>query len=61
VNVAARIVGFARPGTTVISKSVAESLPDSIPLSSIRAPSLKGVGRVKLFKVNDPAPEGTRS
>ena len=53
VNVAARIVGFANPGTTVVSESLLEELgKDSVQYSRIGTQRLKGVGRVKLYKIN---------
>jgi adenylate cyclase len=53
VNVAARITGFARPGTTVVSSSLLDELGDEVQVSRIGNQRLKGVGRISLFKVND--------
>ncbi len=53
VNVAARITGFARPGTTVVSGELLETLPEGdAQVSRIGPQRLKGVGRIPLFKVN---------
>lgn len=52
VNVSARITEFARPGTTVVSGPLLESLePDAVDVSRIGRRRLSGVGRVELFKV----------
>ena len=52
VNVAARIVAFAQPGTTVASDSFVQEVgEDSLHVSRIGGQRLKGVGRVKMFKV----------
>jgi adenylate cyclase len=57
VNVAARIVAFARPGTVVASEELVESVgPENLATSKIGTHRLKGVGRVRLFKINDPDP-----
>lgn len=53
VNVAARITGFARPGTTVVSSSLLKEFgDDEVDVSRIGPQRLKGVGRISLFKVN---------
>lgn len=51
VNVAARLVAFARPGTTVASREMVDALGDAVETSKIGTHRLKGVGRVGLFKV----------
>jgi len=52
VNVAARVTAFALPGTVVVSDGFLGGLPeDSVETSEIRSQRLKGVGRVKLYKV----------
>ena len=51
VNVAARLVAFARPGTTVVSRELLEAVGDDVETSKIGTHRLKGVGRVSLFKV----------
>ena len=51
VNVAARLVAFARPGTTVASQELVDAVDDQIETSKIGTHRLKGVGRVRLFKV----------
>jgi adenylate cyclase len=50
INVAARITAFARPGTTVVSKSLIEKLGD-VDAGKIGSHRLKGVGRVTMFKI----------
>lgn len=53
VNVAARIVAFARPGTTVASQAAIEAVgAETLDTSKVGTHRLKGVGRVKMFKVN---------
>ncbi len=53
VNVAARLVAFARPGTTVVSQELIDAVgADAVETSKIGTHRLKGVGRVRLFKVN---------
>jgi adenylate cyclase len=57
VNVAARLTAFARPSTVVVSKEVVEALPQPAAVSRIGPQRLKGVGSVRLYKVNSyPAP-----
>lgn len=57
VNVAARLVAFARPGTTVVSQELLEAVgEDSVRTSKIGTHRLKGVGRVRMFKVNSLGP-----
>ena len=51
VNVAARLVAFARPGTTVVSQGLVDDVGDELETSRIGTHRLKGVGRVKLHKV----------
>ena len=51
VNVAARLVAFARPGTTVVSQELVEMIEDEVETSKIGTHKLKGVGRIRLFKV----------
>lgn len=61
VNVAARIVAFARPGTVVASEALVDAVGEErIETSKIGTQKLKGVGRVGLFKVREPkSPEET--
>lgn len=52
VNVAARATAFARPGTIVVSRALLESLDRTkVDAGRIGSQRLKGVGRVRLFKV----------
>jgi adenylate cyclase len=52
VNVAARITAFARPGTVVVSEAVVDALEGERERSSPIGPKkLKGVGRIRLYKV----------
>lgn len=56
VNVAARITGFARPGTVVGSEDLLRAVGDGdVVVSRIGSQKLKGVGRVHLFKFHPPA------
>lgn len=58
VNVAARIVAFARPGTTVVSKTLLEGADqERIDVADIGKHKLKGVGQVRLFKVREIQPQ----
>lgn len=58
VNIAARIVAFALPGTTVVSEAMLDQLgPETVETSNIGSHRLKGVGRVKLFKIKEPKTE----
>jgi adenylate cyclase len=50
-NVSARITAFARPGTTVISKEVLESLSGEPDVGRVGSHRLKGVGRVSMYKL----------
>jgi adenylate cyclase len=52
VNVAARLVNFARPGTVVVSKEFLDAIPGETDASHIGKVRLKGVGSVRAFKVN---------
>lgn len=53
VNVAARATAFARAGTIVVTADFAASLAsDSVDLTRLRPPRLKGIGHVRLFKVS---------
>lgn len=57
VNVAARIVAFARPGTTVASQALIDAVgAETLDTSKVGTHRLKGVGRLKMFKVNAIAP-----
>jgi adenylate cyclase len=59
VNTAARITGFARPGTIVASKALLEAVhDDTLSVSKLGAHRLKGVGKVSMYKVrlDDPEP-----
>lgn len=52
VNVAARIVAFARPDTTVISRALLDEVgQDRLEVARIGRQRLKGVGQVALYKV----------
>lgn len=53
INVAARITAFARPGTTVVSKSLFEKVGD-VDAGKVGTHRLKGVGRVSMFKIRTP-------
>ena len=55
VNVAARMVAFARPGTTVVSQELLDEVGKEVETSKIGTHKLKGVGRVRLFKVRGPS------
>jgi adenylate cyclase len=55
VNVAARLVNFARPRTVVVSMEVLDALPSDINASHIGKVRLKGVGSVRAFKVDPSA------
>jgi adenylate cyclase len=52
VNIAARLTGFARPGTVVASEALIEALPQPADTSRIGRQRFKGVGQVRAFKVN---------
>jgi len=52
VNVAARLTGFARPGTVVASAAVIDALDEAVDASHVGKTRLKGVGSVRAFKVN---------
>jgi adenylate cyclase len=51
INVAARITAFARPGTTVISRDVLESMKEEPDVGKVGSHRLKGVGKVSMFKI----------
>jgi adenylate cyclase len=51
VNVAARLVNFARPGTVVVSQGFLDAIPGEPDASHIGKVRLKGVGSVRAFKV----------
>ena len=52
VNTAARITGFARPGTNVVSKAFLEAVNDEeFSVSKLGAHRLKGVGKVPMYKI----------
>lgn len=53
VNVAARITAFAFPGTVVASEAALEAAQGEYRTSKIGTEKLKGVGRVRLFKLKD--------
>lgn len=55
INVAARLTGFARPGTVVVSEELLGSLQTQPETSSIGRTKLKGVGTVRAFKVRSAA------
>jgi adenylate cyclase len=51
INVAARLTGFARPGTVVVSEELLSSLEVEVDTSHLGRSKLKGVGPVRAFKV----------
>lgn len=51
INVAARLTGFARPGTVVVSEELLGALRKEPEASHIGRTKLKGVGTVRAFKV----------
>jgi adenylate cyclase len=52
VNTAARITGFARPGTIVVSKALLDSLDDEeVNVAKLGLHRLKGVGKVAMYKI----------
>ena len=52
VNTAARLTGFARPGTIVVSKSFLGALDDdTLSVAKLGTHRLKGVGKVAMYKV----------
>lgn len=53
VNLASRLVGFARPGTVLIDRSLADQLADddAFALKSLRPRDLKGIGETPMFVV----------
>lgn len=53
VNLASRIVGLALPGSVVVSEDVHDALVDdeSLRWRSLRPRGLKGIGRVRLWRV----------
>jgi adenylate cyclase len=58
VNTAARITGFARPGTIVVSQAFLDPLDDEeLDVGKLGAHRLKGVGKVAMFKVRLHEPE----
>ena len=57
INVAARLTGFARPGTVVVSQAFVDALPGEHQVSHIGKARLKGVGTVRAFKVRPNPPE----
>ncbi len=57
VNVAARITAFARPSSVVASEEFVDAVGrDAVDARRIGSRSLKGVGRVRLFKIRDTHP-----
>lgn len=65
INVAARLTGFARPGTVVVSEELLGSLEREVDAGHLGRTRLKGVGTVRAFKVRSlqrgDAPEGVGS
>jgi adenylate cyclase len=62
INVAARLTGFARPDTTVVSQELLKALEQPAQVTHLGQHRLKGVGEIRIFKVKaypdpDPAPE----
>jgi adenylate cyclase len=62
INVAARLTGFARPGTVVVSEELMGSLQRDAETSHIGRTRLKGVGTVRAYKARSALSEqdGTR-
>jgi len=59
VNVAARIVGVAMPGTVVVSKTFGQALgPAADDFKTLGVRELKGVGERELWLATDPPTEG---
>ena len=63
INVAARLTGFARPGTVVASEELIGALQGTLETTHIGRTRLKGVGSIRAYKVRMPAavqdePEG---
>ncbi|MGH2755094.1 MAG: adenylate cyclase regulatory domain-containing protein [Actinomycetota bacterium] len=60
-NTAARVTGFARPGTIVVTKDFLAALgDDALDVAKLGSHKLKGVGRVPMFKVRtEPEPAAT--
>jgi adenylate cyclase len=58
LNVAARITAFARPGTTVVSGEVLDSMKEELDVGRVGSHRLKGVGRVSMFKIRAPRGRG---
>ena len=57
INVAARLTGFARPGTVVVSDELLNALRGEVGSTHIGRTRLKGVGTVRAHKVKGPAGE----
>jgi len=51
INVAARLTGFARPGTVLVSEELLSSLKVEVETSHLGRTKLKGVGPVRAYKV----------
>lgn len=60
INVAARLTGFARPGTVVVSEELLNALEGGVDSTTIGRTRLKGVGTVRVHKVKAPAIERSR-
>ena len=57
VNVAARITAFARPDSVVVSQEFLEAVGrDRVDARRIGSRNLKGVGRLRMFKIRDTQP-----
>ena len=57
INVAARLTGFARAGTVVVSDELLNALQGEVESTHIGRTRLKGVGTVRAHKVKGPAGE----
>lgn len=56
INVAARLTGFARPGSVVASEELIGALQGAFDTTHIGRTRLKGVGTVRAYKVRIPVP-----
>ncbi|MDQ3645475.1 MAG: hypothetical protein M3345_00905, partial [Actinomycetota bacterium] len=54
INVAARLTGFARPGTVVASEELIGALQREVASTTIGRTRLKGVGTVRAYKIRTP-------
>ena len=57
VNIASRITAYALPDTTVISQAMLDAFPEGeLNVAKIGSRTLKGVGRVRMYKVREEEP-----